>query len=739
MGASEKSWARMLLGDWQRRLSILLIGIYLLQFVEWIAKEKHVWLPETITIVKLTLLLTFVIEIIPRIHWVIRSLLQLIAIIAANHYVLTGIGHIPKVGLPTYLSGRFMENIVMLIPYLWFALGAWVVYLAAIWWVEAKWRIYAMIVISILALCIRDSFSSIFLWPQVAVMLFCGLFLLIISHFQQLKKKDPSAYGYLTEYPASIATPVVLLVSLTIIVGALMPEIGPLMTDPYTAWRNLRGQPASFTTGKGIEVAVSPADTSSGYSRSDQALGGSFNFDYTPVMTVDTTHRSYWRGETRSFYNGKGWEMSEAERRAALTGVRTGQTLAPDPKMAGSQLKTVEVKQTVTMMDEQTYPVLFGSLFMQKVESVDTSGGGMERFLWSPQHDELRFNEQSRQPYPKTYTIVSQMPIIDEEGLRKAPAELPNRNEFADYLQLPDRLPERVRTLAADLTKDATNPFDKARIIEEYLRLTFPYTNKPDVSKGRSRDFVDRFLFEIKEGYCDYYSTSMAIMLRTLGIPTRWVKGYASGVLPTDETELLGLDPSMVDPDAGGIYTVRNADAHSWVEAYFAGWGWIPFEPTSGFVLPRAVQAPELPVDLSTIPTVTEPEPESALPASEHITSYGGIIAALLILVYAAYRFEWLSVLQERLKQRRAHLFKQKVIVECEKLLRIFRRKGYTRHEHETVREAVQRWSKQSKWMKADLEQILNAFEKAKYSKAEVTEQDWQNTVQSVQKLRSQL
>ncbi|TBL75365.1 transglutaminase TgpA family protein [Paenibacillus thalictri] len=729
-----------LISDWQRCLMVMFAGIFLLQLVDWLAKEKNVWLPETVLAVKFTILAVFIIEIIPRLHWTLRGLLQLLSVMAVTHYVLETKGINPHLPLSAYFSSEWLDNLVQLTPYLWFALGTWVVYLVTLWWIEAKWRIYTLLVASILAIAIRDSFSTIFLWPEAAVILFCGLFMLIICHFRQLKRKDPSAYDYLSEYPGSIALPVILLVSFTVLIGSLMPEINPLLTDPYTAWRNMRGQPASFTTGKGIEVVMQTGDSSSGYSRNDQSLGGGFSYDYTPVMTVETDHRSYWRGETRSQYNGKGWEASDAEKRAAVQGVRADTALPGDPKQAGSQLKTIELKQLVTLQTDQVYPVLFGSLSILKLQDVDGSKNGMDRFLWTAANGELRFNEQSKQPYPKTYTLISEMPIVDEEGLRKVPMDTPNRNELSEYLQLPERLPERVKTLAAEITKDADNPYDKAKKIEEYLRYTYPYTNKPDLSKGRSRDFVDRFLFEIKEGYCDYYSTSMAIMLRSLGIPARWVKGYASGMLPPDQTDMMsGYDPGMIDPDAGGVYTVRNSDAHSWVEVYFSGWGWIPFEPTSGFVMPRAVPTSSEALDLSTLPALPAAEEVSMMPDTGHFVSYGIIAVVIAALLYIGLRFEWLQLLQEKLKQRRALLLKQKVIVECEKLLRICRRKGYNRMEHETMREAMQRWSKQSKWMKNDLEYVLSTFEKAKYSKAEVTEQDWQNTVKSVQHLRSQL
>ncbi|MDF2964022.1 MAG: transglutaminase protein, partial [Paenibacillus sp.] len=313
MNESTTWWQRLLWQNWTHRLTVLLVGLILFQVVLWITKEQGTWLPETVLIVELALLATCILEHIPRLHWLLRGLIQLVVLIVINVRVLLHYNVIDEMTLGSFFSSKLFLNLYQLTPYLWFSLSAWVIYLTLIWWVEVKWRVYVLMIVSVLGMCIRDSFSTVYLWPQVAMTVGCGLFLLILCHFQQLRKKDPAAWSYLADYPTSIAVPVISLISLTLAFGAVMPEVNPILTDPYTAWRNFRGEPVNFTTGKGIEVAPSAAtgDASSGYSRSDAALGSGFEFDYTPVMSVDTTHRSYWRGETRSFYSGKGWEAGD--------------------------------------------------------------------------------------------------------------------------------------------------------------------------------------------------------------------------------------------------------------------------------------------------------------------------------------------------------------------------------------------------------------------------------------------
>ena len=87
------------------------------------------------------------------------------------------------------------------------------------------------------------------------------------------------------------------------------------------------------------------------------------------------------------------------------------------------------------------------------------------------------------------------------------------------------------------------------------------------------QDYVDQFIFETKRGYCDNFSTAMVVMLRTIDIPARWVKGFTFG--------------EVIEQNEGNLYTqVLNKNAHSWVEVYFPGVGWVPFEPTQSFVNP---------------------------------------------------------------------------------------------------------------------------------------------------------
>ena len=150
----------------------------------------------------------------------------------------------------------------------------------------------------------------------------------------------------------------------------------------------------------------------------------------------------------------------------------------------------------------------------------------------------------------------------------------------AAYLRLP-ALDPRVPLLAVQITKETSNNFDKAAAIENHLRTRFGYTL--ELPRTPPKDPIANFLFERKQGHCEYFASSMAVMLRTLGIPSRVVNGFRS-----DEFN-----------DLTANYVVRAKDAHAWVEAYFPGYGWHTFDPTppGGSGTPRGWERVGLYVD----------------------------------------------------------------------------------------------------------------------------------------------
>jgi hypothetical protein len=160
---------------------------------------------------------------------------------------------------------------------------------------------------------------------------------------------------------------------------------------------------------------------------------------------------------------------------------------------------------------------------------------------------------------------------IDDRGLKydvflsrkHAPSfrKLPPAERWR-YLALPKDLPERIRKLAQTWARDAQTSLDRARAIEQHLRTEYRY----DLASpsGKDPQPLDHFLFESKRGHCEFYSTAMAVMLRTLDVPTRNVTGFVGGSYNR----------------FGRFYAVRQGDAHSWVEVWADEQGWLTFDPT---------------------------------------------------------------------------------------------------------------------------------------------------------------
>jgi len=130
------------------------------------------------------------------------------------------------------------------------------------------------------------------------------------------------------------------------------------------------------------------------------------------------------------------------------------------------------------------------------------------------------------------------------------------------YQQMPDNLDPRIAELADQVSRNENTPFQKAIAIEKYLATNYGYTlQQPSVAPP---DPIANFLFVRKQGHCEYFASAMVLMLRTIGISSRVVNGFHGGQYN----------------DVTGSYIVRASDAHSWVEAYFSGYGWYTLDPT---------------------------------------------------------------------------------------------------------------------------------------------------------------
>src|SRR5262249_37169661 len=134
--------------------------------------------------------------------------------------------------------------------------------------------------------------------------------------------------------------------------------------------------------------------------------------------------------------------------------------------------------------------------------------------------------------------------------------------DYDAYRALPDELPPRVAELARRIVEGKTTPYEKAEAVAAYLRRTYRYTLVMETDNRREP--LDYFLFDRREGQCEYFSSAMAVLLRAVGVPTRNVNGFLGGEWN----------------EYGKYIAVRSGDAHSWVEVYLEGVGWTTWDPT---------------------------------------------------------------------------------------------------------------------------------------------------------------
>lgn len=160
-----------------------------------------------------------------------------------------------------------------------------------------------------------------------------------------------------------------------------------------------------------------------------------------------------------------------------------------------------------------------------------------------------------------SYEGVSNIHTPSAAELRAAVGQVPE-TIARRYLQLPAKVDARIPQLARQVTAKATNDYDRARALEQHLQSRYGYTLQ--LPSTPPADPLANFLFERKQGHCEYFASSMAILLRELGIPSRIVNGFRTGEFN----------------DLTGSYIIRARDAHSWVEAWFPGQGWVAFDPT---------------------------------------------------------------------------------------------------------------------------------------------------------------
>jgi transglutaminase-like putative cysteine protease len=294
---------------------------------------------------------------------------------------------------------------------------------------------------------------------------------------------------------------------------------------------------------------------------------GSFDLADTPVLEVHANGPLYLRATTADRYTGQAITSTEATSSQfdLNTDLLSQDELSDGRGLLQAQIKVLASRTTVAFAPDA--PVRFS----QSVQ-VDTRGDPNDVAT-------VRFEAPVLQN--QTYTVASAISTATVQQLRAAGENYPDWVRQR-YLPLPRSVSRRSINLAHEAAGGATSAYDKAAALETYLRDNFTYSTHV-ANVPADRDWVDYFLFDSRQGYCDYFATTMVVLLRTEGVPARVASGFAPGEFNVGT----------------GISIVRENHAHTWVEAYFPSYGWITFEPSAIRPIPNRLEEAPAPMPVA--------------------------------------------------------------------------------------------------------------------------------------------
>lgn len=382
------------------------------------------------------------------------------------------------------------------------------------------------------------------------------IFILMLFTFNRYLKKEKSWEESGKEIKPNILRNWVIYSTLVCIVVVFIAAATPRNFSPVT-WRwldeNLQGKMDYFAKwrnskktsfGYGNEMKFDL--TLTGFQGEYKRLGGPVKQSNILVMVVDSDEPIYLKGRVKDFYTGSYWKSTENSYSKELKGVTNS---LYDDKLDGENvIYTVTHKNIVTS-------TLF-STYVPKVYRPKSS------YYYLTNEYEAFSNQVILKD--DSYTVFSVKPYIDWDVVYKS--KYVPKEGFEKYLQLPATVPSRIYDFAYSLaiSTGSNSDFVKAKKIETYLRNNHEYTLEPPETP-HNKDFVDYFIYDLREGYCTYFASSMVVLARAAGIPARYVEGFKV---------------SNDKKNKSGQYLVDGRDAHAWAEVYIEGYGWMIFEAT---------------------------------------------------------------------------------------------------------------------------------------------------------------
>ncbi|MFD2442550.1 DUF4129 domain-containing transglutaminase family protein [Bacillus sp. CGMCC 1.16607] len=439
-------------------------------------------------------------------------------------------------------SGQWGELTNVFRTLLFFLLLWLMTYLVHYWLINRK-RIFLFFLITLIYITVLDTFTPYSAKGAIIRAIITGFAAMGILTLNRILTNENIGRNYSFSRKWMVSLTILIICSVGI--GFTVPKAGPIWPDPVPYIKSLNNKDESVNR--------------IGYGVDDSNLGGPFIGDDRVVFQAEVAARHYWRVESKEVYTGKGWVDYSDQERISIPPEGEFPIYAFEPDVSYK-----DEEATITTYME--YPHAIYPFGVKHIETPSNSAFEMNAVKEKIYFKDSQVNNYSFKYRVPKYSVAKLQQVKSIEQSRLG-------SDFASrYTQVPNNLPPEIRELAMQITEGKETWFDKVRAVEKYFdRNEYSYDQKNVAIPGSGDDYVAQFLFDTKRGYCDNFSTSMAVMLRTLGIPTRWVKGYTDG-----EYKRLGEHSRK-------IFEVTNNNAHSWVEVFFPGSGWLAFEPTPGF------------------------------------------------------------------------------------------------------------------------------------------------------------
>ncbi len=442
-------------------------------------------------------------------------------------------------------------------------LGWWIGYLA-IWSLFRHQRLLSAVIPSGVALLVNAYYSSAAMTPYLVLYAVAVLLLAIRVELARNETRwQMTRVRYAPDITLDFLKAGLGFTALVLLLAWAMPDVTQNLTvermlRPFEGpWQRIEDTWNRMY--KSLNYGSSSTQVSS-FGKS-MSFGGPVSLTDRPIFDADTPARTYWRAAAYDEYTSGGWENTSPD-----VVIIDGDEPLREPEITSTRPLTVTVYPL-----EEGQELIFAPPQPRQVSVPVTAD---IRLVPNPENageplQSISLMRTRVRVDPETgYRVVSAVTDAPPSALRKDTGEYPDWVRDR-YLQLPDSVPARVRELAAEITTNTGNAYDKANAVEKYLR-TYNY-NQNISAPPSGQDGVDYFLFDVKEGYCDYYASAMVVMLRSVGVPARFVVGYTPGQ-PREQNEL---------DDSNPVFRVLERNAHAWPEVYFPSYGWVQFEPTA--------------------------------------------------------------------------------------------------------------------------------------------------------------